>query len=615
MLCCLALALACIGAASGCGDDGDNAIHQITPTAPPVATRSVAPTLPATATPVFSPTPQPTPVGSGEAVSTNGGGCYPTGISPAATDMLSLVDPEWAPIPNGMSVDVAPVLIHGTAIDVHGDTGGDFPATHVRSDQNTIIQLDDADAFRLASGNLTPGDEEGLIALEWEAGAYPAFAWAGVGDRVVALGRWIFDCGHPDPAPGHCSGTSSSSCVLDTDCRPPTCPSCGTGETCVGTTFAYRSELHPPQAVAAIRSGRGAVISGSDAVPATRADVFVSAFGGGAGDRCILSHQQHPTDLLSKVDCFPLTQPVAPINATDFVFDLPMPEQAPGSQAVWRVLPVSLVPDVPGNSLQSPAQVAVSGPVGADRHLEVRVLMTQPDESGKLPTGYAGTILAGWDTPSSAFTHVRVTVESVVIVNALQPQHPAVPRTCMPSGQIASGQRCATDRDCPNGETCSGPVKSWRLQVAVNGEWQELGGLDHVSAGDVIPQGLTFEQYLPSGGSLHLFANGDGEDCIESILGQSLKTDLGQFGFAAGLKCLTTTAHDPGVVDVSYASPDFGAGTDTMEYETRSTGGLGGSCSGSTESLCVVDDDCPSGETCQTTGGAFALRYQVQRLP
>jgi hypothetical protein len=45
-----------------------------------------------------------------------------------------------------------------------------------------------------------------------------------------------------------------------------------------------------------------------------------------------------------------------------------------------------------------------------------------------------------------------------------------------------------------------------------------------------------------------------------------------------------------------------------------STGGEGGHCSTSTALLCTVDADCPSGESCVTTGGAFTLRYRVERL-
>jgi len=121
-------------------------------------------------------------------------------------------------------------------------------------------------------------------------------AWASPGDRVVALGRWIFDCGHPDPVLGSCS-SSGQPCILSTDCDA--------GATCNGTHFNYRTEMHPPQAVAVLRPPHGAVIaSGSsgdeneredrdDGEPqlATRADVFVSAFGGAVGDHCILTHR------------------------------------------------------------------------------------------------------------------------------------------------------------------------------------------------------------------------------------------------------------------------------------------------------------------------------------
>ena len=52
-----------------------------------------------------------------------------------------------------------------------------------------------------------------------------------------------------------------------------------------------------------------------------------------------------------------------------------------------------------------------------------------------------------------------------------------------------------------------------------------------------------------------------------------------------------------------------------MDYETVSSGGEGGSCSVTTANLCVVDADCPSGESCITTGGAVSLRYRIERIP
>ncbi len=235
------------------------------------------------------------PVNSDLATAQLGGGCYPTGINPAVLDMLVLVNPEWAPLVNGMTVASTPITVHGTVQGMHGDTSGDFPATHVRADVNHFVALDAADADRLATGN-----DDLQLHFEWEAGAYPAWAWAGTGDRIVGMGRWIFDCGHPGAMPGNCSVTTNVQCVLDSDCSSPTCSTCGDGETCVGAHFGNSAELHPPQATAAIRSGRGGIVSATVPTPgpATKADIYVSSYAGGAGDGCILNHLPEPLNLL-----------------------------------------------------------------------------------------------------------------------------------------------------------------------------------------------------------------------------------------------------------------------------------------------------------------------------
>ncbi len=544
------------------------------------------------------------PVSSDLAVYWLGGGCHPTGIQPALLDMLTLINPEWAPVVNGATVPSTPVLVHGVVQGMHGDLSGDFPATHVRADVNEFVLLDPADSDRLATGN-----DDGLLHFEWEAGAFPAFAWPDVGDRVVGLGRWIFDCGHPGATPGACSQSTAVPCVIDSDCRPPVCASCGAMETCVGQHFGYSAELHPPQAHATIRQGRGGVLArrpGAPAVPVTRVDVFASAFGGGAGDHCILTHRDPDAALLS-VQCFPLAQSVAPLNAEDVVFDVPLPPRPAGARAVGRR--VTLLP-APGGGTNARLRIrkVLNDP---NPHVTVQVLLSRRVR-GVLPTGFAGTLLVGWRHNSTPLTHVRVTLDALEIHNALQPVTPSVPKTCS-----ASGTPCSAAADCPTGESClgMGPVKSWRLQAAVNGEWQELGGLDSVSTGDLIPEGLVWDQYLPAGGQVHLFADGNAQECIDRIYGQSLATDLVQLGFSKGVQCLATEAYDPGTVDVTYGGPDFGAGAGSTSYATVSIGGRGGHCSATTGDLCVLDRDCPAGETCVTTGGAYTLHYTIARLP
>jgi hypothetical protein len=535
------------------------------------------------------------PINSDLATAQNGGGCYPTGISPAVLDMLTLVDPEWAPMLNGQIVDSAPVLVHGTVQGMHGDTSGDFPATHIRADVNHFVLLDPEDAGRLATGN-----DDGLLHFEWEAGAYPPWAWAGTGDRIAGIGRWIFDCGHPGSVAGNCSATTSTQCFIDSDCPM--------GETCVGVHFGYSAELHPPYATAAIRSGRGAVVSrraGSKPVLATKADIFASSNGGGAGDRCILTHHAAATDLLS-VQCYPLSQPVATFNSQDFEFDLPLSPRPAGARLRWRFAPQT-------NPGSVSAKVRVKPhPFAAPPTVHVSVLLAHKNR-GKMPNGYAGTIMVGWAGDPTPLTHVRVTVQAVDINNALQLTHLIAPKAC--SGNNAP---CTTSADCPTGQSCWGsdPIRSWLLQAAINGEWQYFTGLDTVHSGDVIPQTVVYDQYLQANDAVHLEMNGVSHECVDTLYGQSLADSLVKFGFVKGMACLNSTAHSPGAIDVTYAGPDFGAGVGgSTDYQTQSVGGEGGHCSMTTTHACLVGPDCPLGESCIITGGAFTLQYRIERLP
>src|SRR5262249_31261463 len=98
---------------------------------------------------------------------------------------------------------------------------------------------------------------------------------------------------------------------------------------------------------------------------------------------------------------------------------------------------------------------------------------------------------------------------------------------------------------------------------------------------------------------------------IDTAYGHSLADGLKRLGLNKGIVCLGGgTQHAAGGIDVTYPGPDFGAGT----HETQSTGGEGGRCSITTSTLCVVDADCPSGETCARTGGAFRLRYTIEKV-
>jgi hypothetical protein len=553
------------------------------------------------------------PINSDLADARTGGGCYTTGLQPSIVDMLTLINPEWAPIVNGQTVDSDPVAISGTVLQVHGDHGGDFPSTHGLADVVTDVIVDPEHDGKVATGN----DGEHEIAFEWEVGKYPDWAWPGFGDRIYGLGRHIFDCGHTGAQPGTCSLTTSQMCVLDADCRPSICTGCQATETCEGEHFGYSSEMHPPHAAAAIRQGRGVVLSKrktARAVPATIADVWVSADGGGAGDRCVLTHAMSSAGQLTN-ECWPLKHPVAKINATDFTFNVPLPPKPAGARTPrWRLLPAPASTDPTSANGGRPARIKVkkrlSDPVPS---LDVTVRMTKRVH-GRLPTGFAGRIVAGWTDRRAALTHVRVTFSAVLVANDLQRATPLVPRTCS-----SADTPCGANADCPSGETClgQGPVNGWRGQAAANGEWRRFSGpeLDTVADGSIVPQSIVLDEFLPADGTLRIQSDAFARECIQTMYGNSLANELKRLGIVKGINCLgLDERHFAGTIDVTYPGPDFGAGAAGMQtYETQSTGGAGGTCSITTSMLCVVDADCP-GETCNTTGGAFRLRYTIAKV-
>src|SRR3989442_576770 len=190
----------------------------------------------------------------------NGGGCYPTAKHPQLTDQLVLINPEWAAIEVGAHTppDADPITLHGTVTLAKINEGCYFSGNHLTDDQNTFLDVDPADMGFVATGNVGPqGEEDGQLEFELEIGSYPLFAWAGTGDRMTTVGRWIWDCGHGNPDPeGTCSSTTSQVCALDSDCAPRACAGCISGDTLVGTVFNYPSQLPPPQAVP-LRRPRG----------------------------------------------------------------------------------------------------------------------------------------------------------------------------------------------------------------------------------------------------------------------------------------------------------------------------------------------------------------------
>jgi hypothetical protein len=479
----------------------------------------------------------------------------------------------------------APVQIHGTVALTKINIGGDFPGSHVGDDQNTFIDVDDV-SF-LAGGNSgvptsCPGEGCGLVEMEREFKKYPLFAWAGEGDGITAVGRWIFDCGHPDPNPyGNCSNNAAKQCVLDSDCASP--------GTCTAPPFRsnLRAELHPPHALAVFRN------KSKSKTPATRADVYVSTDTGGAGDTCTVTHLTHDLDVLNTKNCFanhcagnanrsctvdkdcagPATcvvfdpnqgGPLVDVNADDFVFDMPLPQAPASGTATLKIVTKDLKPagGLSPKAIFNPP----NGTVGAVTTLQVRVPMSvalKPAKGTKpalYPNVFAQRITAYWKEEKTKLTHVQVAFQSLTIHNPLKAAAPVFERGCANSTSAGVSGTCTTDAQCPAGtctsnfadchydsdcpkkDSCSNPsvcaggvTPGWEMFGEVNGDWIQFAGLTKVGTEGVFAAApyikpsddpqillkkpvLKFDEYVPDSGTIHIASTGHGLGCNDAYL-------------------------------------------------------------------------------------------------
>src|SRR5438094_10390271 len=83
-------------------------------------------------------------VDSNEAVSPqtqmNGGGCYPVSRTGPPTEMLNLLNPEWAAIDGGAHLppESDPVALRGTVVFAKSSERGHDPGNHDSDDQHTL---------------------------------------------------------------------------------------------------------------------------------------------------------------------------------------------------------------------------------------------------------------------------------------------------------------------------------------------------------------------------------------------------------------------------------------------------------------------------------------------
>lgn len=126
----------------------------------------------------------------------------------------------------------------------------DFPLHHWSHDWDFEVKLDDA-----YKGLTSTANPAGRMAFEWEMNNYPIEFRPMAGDRVWAMGRWIWDCGH-EP---------------------------------------YKTEFHPPIAMALTRDQPS--IFPKDVAPSVTRKTYVYVHGDGGYNRTAVTGRDYEFDI------------------------------------------------------------------------------------------------------------------------------------------------------------------------------------------------------------------------------------------------------------------------------------------------------------------------------
>jgi hypothetical protein len=155
----------------------------------------------------------------------------------------------------------------------------DDPITHHSYDVNIDVTVDSANDF-LTGVSRDTTSEQGTLHLERETASYPEWARPQAGDRIQALGSWIWDCDHYQ----------------------------GRGE---------KTEFHPFRAAIVIRK-----VSPRSARQSTEADLFVSSDATPAGREAECAHETKGSDQFKT--CSHSTPDWLSVNGS-YAYDLPAP--------------------------------------------------------------------------------------------------------------------------------------------------------------------------------------------------------------------------------------------------------------------------------------------------
>lgn len=251
---------------------------------------------------------------------------------------LAYIVPSWV-----SADDHETRTIEGIAI-ASNVSSTDFPLRpwHTYYDWCLKIRVDNQYRYLLSESNVY--DHEDVLECEWDSAYLPYWAWPQIHKRIWMVGRWIYDCGHPE-------------------------------------TYGHKTEIHPPKAL--VSFGMEAVHFTENSGP-TRANVATVYIGQEGG------YWQQP------------------INDQDYAFDLHLPPQPyPEAVPVWQIQAwykeISIIPILPfiwqqTSSLDRLPLLPQINPYATTLLHVLRVVIPLKNVI-PAPDEYGITVAAGWSDP------------------------------------------------------------------------------------------------------------------------------------------------------------------------------------------------------------------------
>jgi len=465
--------------------------------------------------------------------------------------LLTFMSPEWVFV-NGQAAGDPVHQIQGSATLVH-TADEDLPEGHNSYDMDFDVAPDAPYTGLLAgdpsanggkgNGNFARDQDFAKLHVEWESGSVPTFVWPAEHDRIALWGQWIWDCGHwgqgiqtptsQQDFQGSLQNTGDYFLPGQIEGPPPP------------TLRGEQTELHPMQALVVTRAA-----SWSSPQAATETDAFISSDGthAYAEEQCASGRASAagpgqpgaPSPIPGLATYGPdfaacvnnTANDLQPIAGRSYSFHIPAPPR-PSADAQLTLREQQMVT---GRGFTE--QVASAGD-GVD----VTVTANPPADGS--PHAFGQRYYVGWAHPSGssagvAPAHLRLTVKSITVNNALAEPNPVHPTAAGPPG-----------------------VGRYNLYLNANGYWNFMGGrapepdtswapgLGFVHDGQSFDVNQTVDLFVPAGAPVRLDVSG--REC-----------DLPRMDPCAATAELADANDHPGEAVASFASADAALGDHTL---------------------------------------------------